>query len=786
MKRRPGDQADAAVLRRRTAARLRARKQRLKSESDAPRLRHELEVHQVELETQNEGLRRVKEELETALERYTELYDFGPVSYFTVAGAGTIRQMNLEGAALLGMDRARLKNQRLAQFVVEEDRPAFASFLKQVLASPTSQSCEVTLRRTGLGPLFVRMKGVRSKDGQECRMAAVDITEHRAAQNALLASEQHYRAVVEDQTELISRCRPDGTFTFVSEAYCRFFGKTAGELVGSKWYPRALAEDLPVIEERLRLLSPANPLVVIENRVRSGAGEVRWMQFANRGFFDRAGRPVETQSVGRDITELKRVEEALRTSEERFRVALAAVPLVVFNQDRELRYSWIGNPALGVTADALIGRTDEEIFGAERAAPLIAIKRRVLATGRGERQEVYLEREGHAGWFDLMVEPLRDASGKVVGITCAALDITKRKKAESALRESEEHFATVFRASPLPIGINRLRDGVFLDVNNAFLRLHGYDREEVVGHASAELKLWHSANREAVYRELREQKRPQVVEMQGRHKSGEVRDLIASIELIEVAGEPCVLGVLTDITERKRAATELEASRTALRALAARVEAVREEERRKLARDIHDTFGHALTDWKFDLSWLGRRLEEAGIGGRTAIRRRVAAMSKRAEAEMETARRIAGALRPALLDSVGLAPAIEWLARDFQTRTGLRCRVAVPAGPLTFSAPLATAIFRMAQELLTNVARHAKASAAELRLVVADGRVELHVRDNGCGISDRTARNPTSLGLVGLRERAVALGGEFEIKGSSRHGTTATVRLPLAQESQPG
>jgi PAS domain S-box-containing protein len=539
MKRRSRSQADAAVLRRRTAARLKARERRLKSESDAPRLRHELEVHQLELEMQNTELRRVQGELKAALERYTELYTFAPVSYFTVTSTGAIRQVNLEGAALLGMDCARLKDQCLAQFVVEGDRPAFVGFLQQVMAGPAPRSCEVALRRTGLASLFVKMKGVRSEEGRECRVAAVDLTEHQADQNALFASEQRYRAVVSDQTELIGRYQTDGTLIFVNEAYCRFFGKTAGELVGRKWHPQAVTEDVPAIEERLRLLSPANPVVVIENRVCSGTGEVRWMQFANRGFFDRSGRLVETQSVGRDITDLKRV------------------------------------------------------------------------------------------------------------------------------------------------------------------------------------------------------------------------------------------------------ATELEASRTALRALAARVEAVREEERRKLARDIHDTLGHALTDWKFDLAWLGHRLEEAGIGGRTAIRRRMAAMSKRAEAEMETVRRIAGALRPALLDTLGLAPAIEWLARDFQTLTGIRCRAAVPAEPPAFSAPLATAIFRIAQESLTNVARHAKARAVELRLTAGAAWVELTVHDNGCGISEQATCEPASLGLLGMREQAAILGGVFEIKGSSKQGTTATVRLPLAEKPVP-
>jgi PAS domain S-box-containing protein len=121
-----------------------------------------------------------------------------------------------------------------------------------------------------------------------------------------------FRSVVEDQTEVISRFLPDGTFAFVNEVYYRFFGKSAQELIGKKWQPVVVAEDLPEIRERLHTLSPSHPVVVIENRVYSGGGEVRWMQFVNRGFFSARGRLREVQSVGRDITERKQAEAASR------------------------------------------------------------------------------------------------------------------------------------------------------------------------------------------------------------------------------------------------------------------------------------------------------------------------------------------------------------------------------------------------------------------------------------------------------------------------------------------
>jgi PAS domain S-box-containing protein len=135
------------------------------------------------------------------------------------------------------------------------------------------------------------------------------------------------RSVIEDQTELLARFRADGTLTFVNEAFCRLFGKSNAELIGSLWQSVAAAEDLPAIEEQLRGLSADNPVVVVENRVVVAGGDVRWMQFVNRGFFDPAGQMIETQCVGRDIHDRVLAELALRKSEARALAAFEAAPI---------------------------------------------------------------------------------------------------------------------------------------------------------------------------------------------------------------------------------------------------------------------------------------------------------------------------------------------------------------------------------------------------------------------------------------------------------------------------
>jgi PAS domain S-box-containing protein len=189
-----------------------------------------------------------------------------------------------------------------------------------------------------------------------------DITGFKRLENSLRDSEERYRGVVEDQTEVISRFLFDGTITFVNEAYCRFFGKTRRRLVGKKWQPQALASDLPEIESKLNELSPMHPVMVIDNRVYSGKGEIHWMQFINRGFFDPNGRLSEVQSVGRDITDLKLAEQGLRQREARFHALFthSVAGILLSKPDGRILAA---NPA----ACQMLGRTEEDICRIGRA-----------------------------------------------------------------------------------------------------------------------------------------------------------------------------------------------------------------------------------------------------------------------------------------------------------------------------------------------------------------------------------------------------------------------------------
>jgi len=237
----------------------------------------------------------------------------------------------------------------------------------------------------------------------------------------------------------------------------------------------------------------------------------------------------------------------------------------------------------------------------------------------------------------------------------------------------------------------------------------------------------------------------------------------------------------TEIAERQRAEEDLRESRDQLRALAARLQSVREEERTYIAREIHDELGQACTAIKMDLALIGRKLTKR----QTKLLAKVASSTQLVDSAIVTLRKIASELRPRTLDDLGLPAALEAQAQEFESRTGIQCSVTLPPEPLMLDKDRSTAIFRIFQESLTNVARHAHATRVEARLRRENNRIIFQVSDNGAGFDPEVAKASKSLGLVGMQERALLLNGEFKTEGVPGSGTTMTLTIPLAPSIAP-
>ena len=233
--------------------------------------------------------------------------------------------------------------------------------------------------------------------------------------------------------------------------------------------------------------------------------------------------------------------------------------------------------------------------------------------------------------------------------------------------------------------------------------------------------------------------------------------------------------LVQEIIERRRAEDELRRSQGKLRALATHLQAVREEEWTRISREIHDELGQLLTGIKMDMVWIAGRLP----AGLSELQERAQAACHLIDATVESVREITARLRPEVLDQLGMAAAIDWQAGDFQRRSGIRCNVSLPPQAPALDRERSTAAFRIFQELLTNVVRHAAATRIDVAVQAAPDGFLLTVEDNGRGIEAEALDNPKSLGLIGMRERVLPFGGRIDFAGEPGKGTRVQVKIPI-------
>jgi PAS domain S-box-containing protein len=363
----------------------------------------------------------------------------------------------------------------------------------------------------------------------------------------------------------------------------------------------------------------------------------------------------------------------------------------------------------------------------------------------------------------------------VAGAIICSHDITERKRVEQALRQSLERFTKAFHAGPAAMCITRSVDGLCLDANDQFLKLYGYQREEVIGRTTLELNLWADPDdRERIGQRLQDsQGSVRDLQVMMRTKSGEIREVLLSIEWIELEDELCALSMAHDLTEHKRAEVELKQLAEERRILASRVLDAQEQERKRLARDLHDDLGQNLTALKLESDWVASHASEAEL-----IRGFAARLSAKLDESIDLLRALSFGLRPSVLDDLGIGPALESLVAMTGKRSRMQCEALISSKIQGMPREIATAVYRIAQEALTNALRHSGASKVRVTSRKLGNSVILRVEDNGKGISEAQLNDPKSLGIAGMRERTHLLEGELTITPRRGGGTIVTARIP--------
>jgi len=385
--------------------------------------------------------------------------------------SGRIVMCNELFCGMLGYSREDLLSMSYTDLTPEKWHQFEADIIReQVLVRGYSDIYEKEYRRRDgvVFPVELRVCLHRDPTGTPGGMWAIvrDITGRKRMEEALRASEERYRAVVEDQTEVICRFLADGTITFVNDVFCRFFGKSREELVGNKWQPNAFEADVLLVEEKLRELSPDNPLMFIENRAYSGLGHLHWMQFVNRGFFDREGKLIEIQSVGRDISERRRAEQHVTL----MNFALNMVHEEAYLIDDAANFRYVNKEAcraLGYSHDELLGFSLADIDPDFLPEKWPEQWRDLVKQGNRTYESRHRSRDGREYPVELNIS-FFEYDGRGYGLYLAR-DITERKRLEEDRLKTERRLQQAKKMESLGV----LVGGIAHDFNNRLMVILG-------------------------------------------------------------------------------------------------------------------------------------------------------------------------------------------------------------------------------------------------------------------------------------------------------------------------
>ena len=356
-------------------------------------------------------------------------------------------------------------------------------------------------------------------------------------------------------------------------------------------------------------------------------------------------------------------------------------------------------------------------------------------------------------------------------------EIEVRQRAEAELKRSEARLRVIVEASPVPLCIGRPNAPYVLYANDPWRELFGIG-EQAPGEIDRHDLYVYETDRQRVTERVRRDGIVRDEEVELRRLDGSTFWGTLTARLATYHDEPAIYLGIRDITDRKRIECVLVDSREQLRQLSAHMEAIREEERKRIALEIHDELGQLLTALKMDVSLLKMRLSEAP----DYLLKKVADMRELVELTIFMVRNVANHLRPAALN-FGLLSALEWLSEDFNKRTGISCQLLSIGSEPTVSDSRATAVFRVVQESLTNVARHAGATRVHVTVVSGEDALQIHVSDDGCGFDPAGAGKRDSYGLLGISERARLIGASLQIDSAPGCGTVISIGIPAKDGS---
>lgn len=617
----------------------------------------------------------------------------------------------------------------------------------------------------------------RKKQVAEDRLKYIlDLSEKVKSQQQLVESEEKFKTLIEQASDGIFISNQMGDYLVVNSSAALLTGYTKEELLEMNMHEVIFEKNMEPNAFRVKELL-SGQTVINEKLIKQKNGNMINVEISSKLLADGS-----FQGIVRDITARKLAEEGLRYSEEKRRLIMnASLDAIICMDTGGLVTFW--NPP----AEKIFGWKAEEIYGKRLSEIIIPEKFREMhekrmdhysKTGEGNVFNKVLElsainRSGEEFPIELTVLPIKQGNEEFF---CAFIrDITSRKNTEEEIRISEHKYRLLFDQNPMPMWMISLPERNFLAVNASAVEFYGYSKEEFLEMNIKDLRPDEEVQNGNKVISTYKSGINNTGIWEHKKKDGTLVKVNLITHDIIYQGKHAKLVLANDMTEKIRAEEKLKNSNSELRQLATHLQNIRESERTHMAREIHDELGQQLTGLKMDISWINRKLNTAD----SELKQKMADTLKLIDGTVRTVRRIATQLRPSILDDLGIVAAMEWQSEEFQKRSEIETIFTSNVSNIDISSELVTGFFRIFQESLTNVLRHSKATKVEAMLSIKDGLLILNITDNGVGFNAKEIKNKKTLGLLGMKERTLIMGGSYEITSKPGKGTTVVIIVPI-------
>ncbi|HTE11370.1 MAG TPA: PAS domain S-box protein [Chitinophagaceae bacterium] len=606
-----------------------------------------------------------------------------------------------------------------------------------------------------------------------------DITDKKKAEEKIITNEKRFRALLRNSTNGLTLVDANGSVIDISPSGNKILGYSYEELVG-KAHPELIhAEDMPeVMQAFTKIKEEPAGIILLEYRHMMPDGSYKWLECSYNNLLEEPYINAVVLNY-RDITERKNAEEKMRINEQMLSRAeeigqfgsweYDAITNKIKWSDSMYRIHGLdkGQP---VSLDVFF----QQLHSADVAKLKIAFKNLTEKEQRLKNEYRFKKGGDEIRYARTTLDAIFE-NGKLSKALGVIQDITEQKLADEKLRRSEHKYRLLFENNPMPMWMSSIPELNIIDVNEAALKQYGYTREEFLGLSSMEMRPQEDMG--AFLKDPDKMAPDSDTTMQCRHKKKDGTIMYVEIFNYQIVYEdmPVLLGLSIDITEKTRAEKLLKKSYEDIRQLASHLQNVREEERAHIAREIHDELGQQLTGLKMDISWLNRKKDIDEKQRDQKIKEILALL----DGAVNTVRKLSAELRPGILDDLGLVEALEWWSNEFEKRTGIVCSFQGPEQSLQVPANVAIGLFRIYQESLNNVAKHANAKKVFVQLEAENNQLILKIADDGKGFDTSNTGHKKTLGLLGMKERTLMMGGSYEIKSQPGNGTTVTIAAPF-------